>query len=260
MSLPLIRQLARRTGTARLSATVGPCHVSLPVVQLNAVRRLPVSRTYASKAKAKSTASFVPGSKQLFESEEVRAEYAKAESKMASVVDWFRKEVAAFETRASGRVTPALLSPVRVERGRGQTVKLEEVATVGIKDGCVLIVTVFDEHVRGAFLPSLTHFFFSFWWLACLLTNIRQNMKAVEQAIYSAKLPHIVPQRLDSRTLKIPIPKSVHFQICSTLPMTYAALQANSRSQKYACLYRQPNGRRRACSNPEAPPNQRQEG
>ncbi|KAI9568723.1 ribosome recycling factor domain-containing protein, partial [Boletus coccyginus] len=137
------------------------------------------SRTYTSKAKAKSTASFVPGSQQLFNSEEARAEYAKAESKMSSVVDWFRKEVAAFETRASGRVSPALLSPVRVERGRGQTVRLEEVATVGIKDGSVLIVTVFDE----------------------------QNMKAVEQGIYTAKLPHIVPQRLDSRTLKIPIPK-----------------------------------------------------
>ncbi|KAG8216569.1 ribosome recycling factor domain-containing protein [Butyriboletus roseoflavus] len=98
---------------------------------------------------------------------------------MASAVDWFRKEVAAFETRASGRITPALLSPVRVETRRGQAVKLEEVATVGIKDGSVLIVTVFDEH----------------------------NMKVVEQAIYGAKLPNIVPQRLDSRTLKIPIPK-----------------------------------------------------
>ncbi|KAH0834943.1 mitochondrial carrier domain-containing protein [Lanmaoa asiatica] len=178
MSFSLIRQLARRTGT-RLSASVGPYYVSLLFSQLNTGRRLPVSRTYASKAKVKSTASFVPGSQQLFESEEARAEYAKAESKMASVVDWFRKEVAAFETRASGRVTPALLSPVRVE-GRGrQAVKLEEVATVGIKDGSVLIVTVFDEH----------------------------NMKAVEQGIYTAKLPNIVPQRLDSRTLKIPIPK-----------------------------------------------------
>lgn len=143
MSFSLLGQLVRRTG-ARLPATR---HVYPP---FHAVRRLPVSRMYASKSKSKpkSTASFVPGSQQLLESEEARAEYTKAESKMASAVDWYRKEVAAFETRASGRVTPALLTPVRVEKGRGQPVKLEEVATVGIKDGSVLIVTVFDEQVR----------------------------------------------------------------------------------------------------------------
>lgn len=162
MSFSLVRQFARRAGTS-LSVSVGSRHVFLPVFQLNAACRLPVSRTYASKAKAKSTASFVPGSQQLFESEEVRAEYTKAESKMASAVDWFRKEVAAFETRASGRVTPALLSPVRVEGRRGQAVGLEEVATVGIKDGSMLIVTVFDEHVRSGHFPSRSLSFF--WWL-----------------------------------------------------------------------------------------------
>lgn len=150
MSFSLVRQVARRTG-ARSSTVTSPRHVSLPVFRLNVVCRPPLSHTYASKSKAKSTASFVPGSKQLFESEETRDEYAKAESKMASAVDWFRKEVAAFETRASGRVTPALLSPVRIEARRGEATKLEEVATVGIKDGSVLIVTVFDEHVRCAF-------------------------------------------------------------------------------------------------------------
>ena len=164
-----IRQFARRTTTGLTATSAGTRHVSLPVVQLNVVRRnLPVSRTYASKGKAKSTASFVPGSQQLLDSEEARAEYAKAESKMSSVVDWFRKEVAAFETRASGRVTPALLSPVRVERGRGQTVRLEEVATVGIKDGSVLVVTVFDEQVRNGsfFLSSRFLFFLVVGWLA----------------------------------------------------------------------------------------------
>lgn len=169
-----IRQLARRVTTG-LTATAGPRHVSLPVVQLNAVRRnLPVSRTYGSKAKAKSTASFVPGSQQLFSSEEARAEYARAESKMSSVVDWFRKEVAAFETRASGRVSPALLSPVRVERGRGQTVRLEEVATVGIKDGSVLIVTVFDEQVRNA------SFFFTLSLSFCLVVGGLAHRYVVE--------------------------------------------------------------------------------
>ncbi|KAG9311511.1 ribosome recycling factor-domain-containing protein [Chiua virens] len=173
-----IRHAARRA-PSRLHGSFNLRHVSLFFLQLNTVRCAPVSRTYASKTKVKSTTSFVPGSKQLFDSEEARAEYAKAESKIISVVDWFRKEVAGFETRASGRVTPALLSPVRIEGRRDQAVKLEEVATVGIKDGSVLIVTVFDEH----------------------------NMKAVEQGIYAAKLPNIVPQRQDSRTLKIPIPK-----------------------------------------------------
>jgi ribosome recycling factor len=68
---------------------------------------------------------------------------------MTTAVEWYRKEVAAFETRASGRITPALLAPVRVEAyGKGsEAVKLEEVATVGIKDGSLLIVTVFDENV-----------------------------------------------------------------------------------------------------------------
>ena len=32
-------------------------------------------------------------------------------------------------------------------------------------------------------------------------------MKYVEQAIYDAKLPSITPQKLDNRTIKIPIPK-----------------------------------------------------
>ncbi|KAF9240467.1 ribosome recycling factor domain-containing protein [Melanogaster broomeanus] len=139
------------------------------------------SRTYASKSKVKSTASFIPGSQQLFASDESQTEYSKAESKMGAAVEWYRKEVAGFEARASGRITPALLAPVRVEsQGKGsEPVKLEEVATVGVKDGSLLLVTVFDE----------------------------KNMKAVEQGIYSAKLPNIVPQRQDSRTIKIPVPK-----------------------------------------------------
>ena len=172
MSLTLIRQLARRTGSSAI-----PCRVPRLVLQLNTPRFSPVSRTYASKSKVKSTSSFVPGSQLRFDSEETRAEYAKTESKMATVVDWFRKEVAGFETRASGRVTPALLSPVRVESRRGQTVKLEEVATVGIKDGSVLLVTVFDEQVRGvfSFLPfdSLACWLeLCFRWMSCLLTDV----------------------------------------------------------------------------------------
>jgi len=68
---------------------------------------------------------------------------------MQTSVDWFRKECAASENRALGRVTPALLSPVRVklpENPKG--VKLEELATIGVREGSTLLVTLFNEHVR----------------------------------------------------------------------------------------------------------------
>lgn len=69
---------------------------------------------------------------------------------MRSTIEWYRKEVVGFETRASGRVTPALLAPVKVlVHGRdSEPVKLDDLATVGVKDGSMLIVTVFDENVR----------------------------------------------------------------------------------------------------------------
>ncbi|KAG2122920.1 ribosome recycling factor-domain-containing protein [Suillus clintonianus] len=138
-------------------------------------------RLYASRSKTKSTADLVPGSKQALTSEAARLEYGKSDAKMSAAVEWYRKEVAGLETRASGRVTPALLSPVRIELpGKGkELVKLEEVATVGVRDGSTLIITVFEEH----------------------------NLKAIEQALYAAKLPNIVPQRQDSTTIKIPIPR-----------------------------------------------------
>ena len=68
---------------------------------------------------------------------------------MSAAVEWYRKEVAGLETRASGRVTPALLSPVRVELpGKGKDLaRLEDVATVGVRDGSTLVITVFEEHV-----------------------------------------------------------------------------------------------------------------
>lgn len=70
---------------------------------------------------------------------------------MSAAVEWYRKEVAGLETRASGRVTPALLSPVRIElpgRSKGKDLaKLEDVATVGVRDGSTLVITVFEEHV-----------------------------------------------------------------------------------------------------------------
>ncbi|OCH87768.1 ribosome recycling factor [Obba rivulosa] len=122
----------------------------------------------------------VPGSQRILAGEE----YTKAETKMKAFVDKFLKDVAALEQRASGRVTPAMLSPVRVilpdnagTDGRG--VRLEEIATVGVREGTTLIITVFEE----------------------------QTLKHVEKALYDAKISGVVPQKADSRTVKIPIPK-----------------------------------------------------
>ena len=106
-------------------------------------------RNYASKNKAKSTATFIPGSKQPITNEAAREEYAKAEEAMRVAVDWFRKECAASEARALRRVTPALLSPVRVKvPGNPKNLQLEELATIGVREGTTLLITLFDEHVR----------------------------------------------------------------------------------------------------------------
>ncbi|PIL27638.1 hypothetical protein GSI_10790 [Ganoderma sinense ZZ0214-1] len=128
--------------------------------------------------KGLSTDELIPASQRIPAS----ADYKAAETKMQGVLEWFRKEVAALETRATGRVTPAVLAPVRVKlpnASDARGVRLEEVATVGVKEGTTLLVTVFEEH----------------------------SLKYVEQAIYDAKLPSITPQKLDNRTVKIPIPK-----------------------------------------------------
>jgi ribosome recycling factor len=119
-------------------------------------------RNYASKNKAKSTATFIPGSKQPITNEAAREEYAKAENAMSVAVDWFRKECAASEARVLGRVTPALLSPVRVKvPGMAKSLQLEEVATVGVREGTNLLITLFDEHVR--FLRFFVSSFFLCW-------------------------------------------------------------------------------------------------
>lgn len=67
---------------------------------------------------------------------------------MKAAVEWYRKDCAAVETRASGRVTPAVLSSVRVKLPDSpEEHRLEEVATVGVRDGSMLLITVFDEDV-----------------------------------------------------------------------------------------------------------------
>lgn len=118
------------------------------------VLRIPLTknlleRGYASKNKVRSTATIVPGSKQPITDEAAQQEYQKAEAAMKVSLDWFRKECAASETRAAGRVTPALLSPVRVKLPDNPIpMKLEELATVGVREGSTLLITLFDEHVR----------------------------------------------------------------------------------------------------------------
>ena len=92
--------------------------------------------------------SMIPGSQLIVQS----SEYVGAETKMKDALERFRKEVAALEARVSGRITPAMLTPVRVilPHGDANGTRLEDLATVGVKDGSILIVTVFEEAVSRA--------------------------------------------------------------------------------------------------------------
>jgi ribosome recycling factor len=69
---------------------------------------------------------------------------------MSKAVEWYRRECALLETRASGRVVPALLNPVRVSLPGtdGEGVPLDKVAAIGVRDGSTLWITAFDEHVE----------------------------------------------------------------------------------------------------------------
>lgn len=113
----------------------------------------------SSKQRARTpiaTATLTPGSQQILTDPTAREELARADAKMAASVEWLRREVSQLEARASGRVTPQLLSPVRVSAAcsasdakRPPQRRLEELATVGVRDGTTLIVTVFDPQVRS---------------------------------------------------------------------------------------------------------------
>lgn len=138
MSINLLRNAARVVCAKSSLSRVPVASVSSRIQQ----------RGYATKNKPKSTSSFVPGSKQPIADPAAQQEYAKAETAMSTSVDWFRKECAASEARAAGRVTPALLSPVRVKLPDDpRPMKLEELATVGVREGSTLLITLFDEHV-----------------------------------------------------------------------------------------------------------------
>lgn len=117
--------------------------------------------TSGSKRGPITTTSLTPGSQQVLSNPAAREEHARASAAMDSSVEWFRREVAQLDARASGRVTPQLLDPVRVslphkEEGASAPLKvrLEEVATVGVRDGSSLVVTVFEPQVRP-FAPSI---------------------------------------------------------------------------------------------------------
>lgn len=149
MSLTRTAALGSRSLRLSVHTLRRPCPLPL-------VLGAPGVRTYASKKKKGSTHdsehgkikvstdSLVPGSQQILAGEV----YFKAEESMKIVVDHYRKEVADMETRSTGRVTPAMLSPVRVHLpGGDKGVRLEEIATVGVREGTTLMVTVFEEQV-----------------------------------------------------------------------------------------------------------------
>jgi hypothetical protein len=108
---------------------------------------------------AKSTANLIPGSQMPITDPTAREEYSKADGKMHAAVEYLRKDCAEGEARATGRVTPALLSSVRVKLAHGGTddlFRLEELSTVGVKEGSILVVTPFDEDVSDCLAFVLT--------------------------------------------------------------------------------------------------------
>lgn len=151
--MSLLRPLLSATRAVALHSTPARLYPQSNPLGSTLTSSLPRFRSYASKSKAtKSTATLVPGSQQKLTNEAAAEEYEKAEKKMLAAVDWYRKEVAGLETRASGRVTPSLLAAVRVELpdSKGELFRLEDVATVGVREGSTLLVTVFEEHVSAS--------------------------------------------------------------------------------------------------------------
>ncbi|KAF8317196.1 ribosome recycling factor [Clavulina sp. PMI_390] len=106
--------------------------------------------------------------------------FADLESKMSASYSHFAKEMAVLENRASGRVNASLLDAVRVPNEDGSAkLRLNEVATVGVKEGNTLLITLFDDKM----------------------------LRKVEQAIFAQKIPGAIPQIVNETTIKIPISK-----------------------------------------------------
>ena len=154
MSLPLARAVVARNLRLRTPALARTCRLPLP--QSVSLGLPGTARSYASKRKKRheeesedekpaAADMFVPASQRISAGDV----YFKAEDGMKAAVERYRKDLAALDARASGRVTPSMLAPVRVAlHGHDAKVRLEEVATVGVREGTTLIVTVFEEHVR----------------------------------------------------------------------------------------------------------------
>lgn len=80
---------------------------------------------------------------------------------MTSTVEWIRKEVAGIVARGVGRVSTSVLDGVRValsdeQQSQKKEARLNEIATVGIRDGNCLIVTLHDDNV-SLFLIVVTY-------------------------------------------------------------------------------------------------------
>ncbi|KAG8820112.1 hypothetical protein FRC17_010246 [Serendipita sp. 399] len=127
---------------------------------------------------------FVPSSLLPHGADYDREEKA-ADEKMNSSIRWFKEQVRNVETRSTGRVVPDILDGVKVsipmdpdnKSSGNMEVGLKEIATVGVKHGNTLVVTVFEEY----------------------------TLRAVEKALYDAQLPGLTPNRTDARTILMPV-------------------------------------------------------
>lgn len=101
---------------------------------------------------ATTTKNFIPASERTFLDEAIQSEYDKTSERMTSTVEWFRKEVAATIARGTGHVSTSILDGVRVlwkaeVHENEREMRLNEVATVGVRDGNCILVTLHDDEV-----------------------------------------------------------------------------------------------------------------
>ncbi|KAG8824659.1 hypothetical protein FRC18_010476 [Serendipita sp. 400] len=123
---------------------------------------------------------FVPGSLMPHGADYDKEEKA-ADERMQSSIRWFREQARNVETRSSGRVVPDILDGIKVtiamdpenKSAGNMEVGLKDIATVGVKHGNTLVVSVFEEY----------------------------TLRAVEKALYDANLPGLTPNRTDARTI-----------------------------------------------------------
>ncbi|KAF9517778.1 hypothetical protein BS47DRAFT_1290488 [Hydnum rufescens UP504] len=103
-----------------------------------------------------------------------------AEEKMTGSVAHYEKQMAVLESRAIGRVMPSLIEGVKVPNLLGDVrYKLRDVASIGVKEGTTLVVTVFE--------PSM--------------------LRLVERALFDSKIKGVAPQIVNENTIRVPMPK-----------------------------------------------------